>query len=205
MAHTGGDSTAALNEALTALGNDPNNYRARDIAAEIYHAEGQDDKERRLFARQMATAPAGLDWAWHHLSRPRSSLIALDGTDSGLAYGFYGTEHGEGRDFRWTGNDAFVRLQPETGTQPTKIILVLASPREPTAPSLPVEIFLGNRRIGTALVHRELGWNEIEIPMPPIADSTQPITVELRAPTMRIAASDDGRQLGVAVASIGLR
>ena len=72
-------------------------------------------------------------------------------------------------------------------------------------PPLSVRVYVNSQFAGTVLVHRELEWNEIQIPLPTSMDATKPVIVELRTATVRTEGSSDQRAFGVAVASIELR
>ncbi|HEY7907638.1 MAG TPA: glycosyltransferase family 39 protein [Thermomicrobiales bacterium] len=205
MASAGGDGDGALTEALTALERDADNFRARDVAAQLYLAQGHVDQARNLFDKQGPTAPDGLEWAWDHRTRGLPSGLSLDGSDLGFVQGFYGTERGNNRDFRWAGDDAFIRLRADGGSEPREIALVLTSARAPTAPPLPVAVFVNGQPAGIIQVHQELGWNEITVPLPAQIDQTKPLTIELRAPAARNTESNDQRALSVAVASVAVR
>jgi hypothetical protein len=82
------------------------------------------------------------------------------------------------------------------------LALALASPRTPEAAPVVVSVLVNGRAIGTATVRRELGWNEIVLPLPADLNRASPLTVELRTTTVRLPG--DRRTLGVAVASVAL-
>jgi hypothetical protein len=89
-----------------------------------------------------------------------------------------------------------VRLAPVAGARTRT--LTLASPRAPEAHPLLVVVRVNGRQFGTVAVRRDLGWNEIRLSLP--ADLARPLTVELRATTVRFPG--DRRALGVAVARV---
>lgn len=205
LAHARGDDDLALAEAMLALERDADNFRARLLAGAILRDRGQLDEARRLFARSPATAPEGLDWAWDHpaSAAPPPARLALDGTDLGFARGFYGPEQGEGgRPFRWLRDDGALRLVAAPGSNPTMLLLTLASPRAPDAAPPVLTITVNGRAIGQVAVRRELGWNEVRLALPAGLDLARPLTVELR--TTPVRGTNDRRALGVAVAAAAL-
>ncbi len=194
-----GDDTTALALALRAVARDGTNFRARVIAAQIWQARNQPDEVRRLVGNTGATMPDALAWAWDHTAPPPGlTLVTLDGTDIGVARGFYNAEQGAGRRFRWSSADSAVRLTPPVGAR--TLTLTLASPRAPTDPPVEVAIRVNGRKIGLATVRRELGWNTITVPLPGEFADGRPLTVDLHAPVTR--APGDRRVLGVAVSQI---
>lgn len=168
-------------------------------------ARGQEAEVRRLFARGGATVPDGLDWAWDRRADdpPPPSRLALDGADSGLVRGFYGPERGDGgRPFRWMGGRGEVRLAAPPPGRPAVLSLTLAAPPPPDAPPVEVLVAVNGREVGRATVRRDRGWNDIRLALPADLDPARPLTVELRAPIVRL--DPDRRALGVAVASVAV-
>jgi 4-amino-4-deoxy-L-arabinose transferase-like glycosyltransferase len=198
LAYQAGDRPTALATARRALERDPENFRARALAAMLLRDDGQIDETRRV-ARYASVAPEVLSWGWDNPTTLPPATIALDGTDIGHARGFYGAEPGEGgRYFRWMADRGQVRLAAPSG--PATLILVLASPRQPDDPPVMVEVTVNGRALETVPVRRELGWNEIRLALPDDRDRAEPLVIELRAET--ITRPDDRRRFGVAVAAV---
>ena len=202
LALAGGDADSALALALDAVDRDRDNFRARALAARILRERGQFDALPRLFGATIPSTPDALALAWDQVAAaPPASPLALDGADIGFVRGFYGSERGEGgRSFRWMAARAEVRLAPLPDT--SRLLLTLASPREPDDSPVVVSVLVNGRALGTATVRRELGWNEIALPLPADLAQSSPLTVELRASTVRLPG--DRRALGVAVATVAL-
>lgn len=198
IAHRRGDDDAALALALRAVGRDPFALRARVLAAQLYLARGQPGEAARLVGGAGPTLPDALAWAWDHpVGRPPAAL-ALDGTDLGFARDFYGAESGGGRPFRWSAGRAAVRLAPPPGAR--SLVLTLASPRPPEEPPATVAVRANGRALGTVVVRREVGWNDLSLTLPADLADGRELTVELDAPTIRVPG--DRRALGVAVARV---
>lgn len=202
QAHARGDDDAALVAAMRAVERDADNFRARALAVSILRDRGQLDDARRL-ARAKTIAPEALAWAWDHPTTAPPARLVLDGTDFGFAVGFYSPEQGEGdRPFRWMGGHAQLRLAaPPPGASAT-LILVLASPRAPDVPPVEVKVSVNGRTIGNATVRRELGWNEIRLPLPADLDLSHPLVIDLQTTT--IQQESDLRSFGVAVSSVAV-
>lgn len=195
-----GDADAALDLALRTVARDGDNFRARALAAGLLRDRGQPDEVRRLFGATTPTTPEALAAAWARAGAiAPPAMLALDGADAGFARGFYGAERGEGgRGFRWMGDRAEVRVAAAPGA--TTLALALASPRAPGEPPVAVAVRINGRAVGTVAVRRELGWNEVTLPLPADLAGTAVLTVELRAATAHLP--NDRRALGVAVAAV---
>ncbi len=63
-------------------------------------------------------------------------------------------------------------------------------------------VAVNGREVGRATVRRDRGWNDIRLALPADLDPARPLTVELRAPIVRL--DPDRRALGVAVASVAV-
>jgi 4-amino-4-deoxy-L-arabinose transferase-like glycosyltransferase len=197
LAYQGGDRPAALVAARRALERDPENFRARALAAMLLRDDGQLDEARRV-ARYASVAPEVLSWGWDNPTAPPPVSLALDGTDIGHAQGFYGAEQGEGgRFFRWMAERGQMRLAAPAG--PSTLVLVLASPRPPEEEPVAVEVTVNGQALDVVTVRRERGWNEIRLALPDDRDQAAPLVIELRADT--ITRPDDRRRFGVAVAA----
>ena len=202
-AYANGDPAAALLAAASAIERDPENFRARALAGMLLRDGNQPDATRQLFARASSTAPATLDWAWAHPTAAPPARLTLDGTDLGFVRGFYGPEQGEGgRAFRWMGAHGQVRLAPNTPAAGATLLLTVASPRGPATPPVEVTISVDGRALGRVTIRRELGWNELRLPLPPDLDPARPLHIDLRATT--IQREEDWRALALALASIAI-
>jgi 4-amino-4-deoxy-L-arabinose transferase-like glycosyltransferase len=202
LARARGDDDAALALALRAVERDGDNFRARALAAQIYRERGQVAELRQLAARTGPTTIDALDWAWGRTDPAGAPAdLTFDGTDLGFVRGFYVPEKGEGgRSFRWLAGQGQVRLAPPPGAQ--TLALTLASPLAPDQPPLAVAVRANGRALGTVEVRRELGWNELRLPLPADLAGDGPLTVELSAPTVRFYG--DRRAHGVAVARVAV-
>lgn len=199
LAHQRGDEDAALAEARGVLELDPENFRARALAASLLRDRGQLDAARRT-ARFVTVAPQLLAWAWEHPTAPPAARVLLDGTDIGATRGFYSAEEGEGgRAFRWMAEDGQIRLAPPAAGRAATLILVLASPRPPDVAPVKVHIRVNDWSLGVVTVRREQGWNEIRLPLPADLDPARPLLLDFH--TTAIERPDDRREFGVAVAS----
>lgn len=133
---------------------------------------------------------------------------AADAPRLELLHGFYQPEQSAGRLFAWTGARAEVRLVPRAHL-PGKIRaveVVLHGWRPPGAPPANVRLLVDGAPVATRRLPPDGRWGTWNVPLPaPL--QTEPIRLIFETTTFNpyaLGSSDDVRDLGIALASVGL-
>jgi hypothetical protein len=198
----GGDmagARAALDAAVATL---PDHPRARVLRGMVLRAQGQEHAARADLAYETASLEDLQRWAWDVF--PPAPLATLDvggGLDLGYLHGFHSAEPGG---FRWTRAEAEVRLAAPG--ERAVLELRIGAGRPAGTPPPEVIVLVDGRVAGNIVPGRDLRVYRLDIPASALSPGEQ-VVVALRTATFRPRdfdrASQDGRELGVIVDSIG--
>ena len=149
---------------------------------------GEDEAARTAFSGFYSDPGEISDWGWEHLRSPAPARLEIgDRMDSGFVHGMYNGERIEGRNVRWTSEQAALRLAGHPGG--SLVHVRLAAPR-PDGRPVTARLCVDSSPCQTIVAGAQ--WRTYELLVPPACDgrpvcdqADRPATIEVTffAPT----------------------
>ncbi|MBF6614593.1 MAG: glycosyltransferase family 39 protein [Chloroflexi bacterium] len=191
-----GDSDKATGEYEQAIAREPGDWRSRALVSLLDRAKG--DLNRSIKVGNGVPAPFNAvmqEWAWERSGAPGAE-VDVGGADMGWVKGFYigetGDDAGTKISYRWSGEDAWVKV----GRQPGDKELVIRARALPAQGGEPLKVSyrINGQDVGSRSMDAQMREYRFDIPQ----GAGDTVALEIIAPARR-PAPEDNRDLAVAV------
>jgi 4-amino-4-deoxy-L-arabinose transferase-like glycosyltransferase len=196
-----GRPDAALAAWGDALQQEPGDWRARALLADLWRRQGQ-PKRAAATAREVPPTfnAVMLAWAWGRLDAAPPLTVTVGWDDIGFVRGFQiGEDAAEGPSFRWAGPGAAssVRLRGGLAAGARLALLMHSLPHAPPGPATRAVTVRANNRPLTTLDVAP-GWTTYTLDLPPEVAAAPEIVVDFLSEPQQ-ASADDPRLLSFAL------